>query len=147
MSGQNLFLKSSIWSPTLTSWMDFLPGWKNKYLWCKSTMSVSLLPGTKLTSPSQRLAIAYKLLRVCFWGIVQGWPSFYHLFYIFCRLGQIKKDFPGDPVVRLQVPGAGTLGSIPGQGSRSHVPQSRVHMPRWKSEDPTCCNWAKKISK
>ena len=40
VSGQNLFLKSSLWSPTLTSWMDFLPGWKNKYLWCKSTMSV-----------------------------------------------------------------------------------------------------------
>ena len=59
------------------------------------------------------------------------------------RLGQMKKDFPGDPVVRLWVPSAGALGSIPGQGSRSHVPQSGVHVPRRKSEDPTCCNWAK----
>ena len=145
MSGQNLFLKSSVWSPTQTSWMDFLPGWKNKYLRHKSTMSVPLLPGTKLTSPSRHLAIAYQLLRVCFWGMVQGWPSFYHLFffYIFCRLGLMKKDFPGDPVVRLRVPSAGALGSIPGQGSRSHVPQSGVHVPRRKSEDPTCCNWAK----
>ena len=37
-------------------------------------------PRDKLTSPSQRLAIAYQLLRVCFWGMVRGWPSFNHRF-------------------------------------------------------------------
>ena len=90
------------------------------------------------------------LLPISYWGFVSGgWsragpPSItFFFFYIFCRLGQMKKDFTGDPVVRLRVPSAGALGSIPGHGSRSHVPQSGVHVPRRKSEDPTCCNWAK----
>ena len=30
--------------------------------------------------------------------------------------------------LRLCVPNAGGLGSIPGQGTRSHMPQLRVHM-------------------
>ena len=37
--------------------------------------------------------------------------------------------------LRLHAPNAGSLGLIPGQGTRSHVPQLRVGMPK----DPTCC--------
>ena len=32
--------------------------------------------------------------------------------------------------LRLQAPNAGCLGSIPGQGTRSHMPQLRVRMPQ-----------------
>ena len=140
MSGQNLFLKSSVWSPTQTSWMDFLPGWKNKYLWHRNTLSVPLLPGTKLTSPSLRLALPISYRRFVSGGWSRAGPPSITFFNIFCnplqysclenpgdagacwaavyavaqsrtrlkqrsssssRLGQMKKDFPGDPVVRL----------------------------------------------
>ena len=47
----------------------------------------------------------------------------------------------------LRAPSAGVLGSIPGQGNRSHILQLRVHMPQLrisqaavKVEDPTCHN-------
>ena len=39
----------------------------------------------------------------------------------------------------LCAPGAGGPGSIPGQGSRSHVLQLGVYMPQIKT-DPVCCN-------
>ena len=48
---------------------------------------------------------------------------------------------------RLCAPNAGGLGSIPGQGSGSHMLQLRVHMPQLKKtphtaskKDPTCRN-------
>ncbi|TEA16676.1 hypothetical protein DBR06_SOUSAS20610068, partial [Sousa chinensis] len=34
--------------------------------------------------------------------------------------------------LRLRAPSAGGPGSIPGQGTRSHIPQLRVRMPRLK---------------
>ena len=37
-------------------------------------------------------------------------------------------DFPGGPVAKPQAPNAGGLGSIPGQGTRFHIPQLRVLM-------------------
>ena len=37
-------------------------------------------------------------------------------------------DFPGGPVAKPQAPNAGGLGSIPGQGTRFHIPQLRVRM-------------------
>ena len=46
------------------------------------------------------------------------------------------------PVVqwlRLCAPNAGGLGSIPGQGTRSHMLQLRVHVPQLK-KDPACPN-------
>ncbi|TEA32663.1 hypothetical protein DBR06_SOUSAS32010022, partial [Sousa chinensis] len=47
--------------------------------------------------------------------------------------------------LRLHAPNAGGLGSIPGQGTRSHIPQLRVHMPqlgsrRTAAKDPACRN-------
>ena len=49
---------------------------------------------------------------------------------------------------RLHAPNAGDLDSIPGQETRSHMPQLRVHM-LWlmilhaatKIEEPMCCSW------
>ena len=42
--------------------------------------------------------------------------------------------------LRLPTPNGGCLGSIPGQGTISHMPELRVHMPQLKSqhsaEDP-----------
>ncbi|TEA28872.1 hypothetical protein DBR06_SOUSAS4010089, partial [Sousa chinensis] len=47
--------------------------------------------------------------------------------------------------LRLHTPNAGSPGSIPGQGTRSHMPQLRVRVPQLKIphattkiEDPTC---------
>ena len=34
----------------------------------------------------------------------------------------------------LCAPNAGGLGLIPGQGTRSHILQLKVHMPHWKSQ-------------
>ena len=44
---------------------------------------------------------------------------------------QRSRDFPGGPAVRTPAPGAGSLGLIPDQGTRSHIPQLK---------DPACCN-------
>ena len=54
-------------------------------------------------------------------------------------------DFPGGLVVRLSAPTAGGLGSIPGQGTRSHMPQLRVYTQKLKiphavTKDPACGN-------
>ncbi|TEA42750.1 hypothetical protein DBR06_SOUSAS1610279, partial [Sousa chinensis] len=35
--------------------------------------------------------------------------------------------------LRLHTPNAGGPGSIPGQGTRSHMPQISVHMPQLRS--------------
>ncbi|TEA39679.1 hypothetical protein DBR06_SOUSAS3410146, partial [Sousa chinensis] len=40
--------------------------------------------------------------------------------------------------LRLRAPNAGGLGSIPGQGTRSHVPQLKLLHAATKY--PTCCN-------
>ena len=40
--------------------------------------------------------------------------------------------------LRLHSPNARVPGSIPGQGTRPHMPQLRVHMPQLKV--PLCCN-------
>ncbi|TEA42194.1 hypothetical protein DBR06_SOUSAS6810117, partial [Sousa chinensis] len=38
--------------------------------------------------------------------------------------------------LRLHAPNAGGPGSIPGQGTRSYMPQLRAHMPQLK--EPAC---------
>ena len=55
-------------------------------------------------------------------------------------------DFPGSPVAKTQASSAGAPGSIPSQGTGSHMPQLRVHMQHGKNphataetEDLTCC--------
>ncbi|TEA24285.1 hypothetical protein DBR06_SOUSAS26710012, partial [Sousa chinensis] len=40
--------------------------------------------------------------------------------------------------LRFHVPKAGGPGSIPGQGTRSHVPQLKI--PRATTKDPACRN-------
>ncbi|TEA25347.1 hypothetical protein DBR06_SOUSAS3010016, partial [Sousa chinensis] len=40
--------------------------------------------------------------------------------------------------LRLHAPNAGGLGSTPGEGTRSCMPQLRACVPHLK--DPTCCN-------
>jgi len=39
-----------------------------------------------------------------------------------------SKDFPDGPVVKPHARNAGGLGVSPGQGTRAHMPQLRVHM-------------------
>jgi hypothetical protein len=45
----------------------------------KHTVSAAS-PRDKTHIPFSALGFAYQLPKVCFWGMVQGWPSFYHLF-------------------------------------------------------------------
>ena len=52
-------------------------------------------------------------------------------------MSESPADFPGGPVAKLHAPNAGGLGSIPFQGTRSHVPEQRVHMLQLK-----CCGSA-----
>ena len=42
--------------------------------------------------------------------------------------------------LRLQAPSAGGLGLIPGQGTRSRMPQLKILHVTMKTEEPTCCN-------
>ena len=42
--------------------------------------------------------------------------------------------------LRLQAPKAGGLGSIPGQGTRSHVLHLKILHATMKMEDFSCCN-------
>ena len=54
-------------------------------------------------------------------------------------------DFPVVQWLKLHAPNAGGPGSIPGQGTRSHMLQPRVHMPQLNilhaaTKDPGCCN-------
>ena len=42
--------------------------------------------------------------------------------------------------LRLHAPNAGGPGSIPGQGTRSHMPQLKILSAAMKTEDPGCCN-------
>ena len=53
------------------------------------------------------------------------------------RIGNLIRSqrFPGGQGLRLYTPNAGGLGSIPGQGSRSHMLQLRVYMLRLKVLD------------
>ena len=48
---------------------------------------------------------------------------------------------------RLRAPNAGGLGSIPGQGTRSHVPQLTVCMPQLRSRPATTKTWHSQINK
>ena len=56
-------------------------------------------------------------------------------------------DFPGSPAAETLCVQSRGPGLIPSQGTRSHMPQLRVHMPPlkilyavMKIEDPGCCN-------
>ena len=42
--------------------------------------------------------------------------------------------------LRLRAPNAGGLGSIPGQGTRAHVPQLKIPCAETKTEALTCGN-------
>ena len=46
-------------------------------------------------------------------------------------------NFPGDQWLRLRAPSAGDMGSIPGQGTRSHVAAKSSHA---ATKDTPCCN-------
>ena len=64
-----------------------------------------------------------------------------HIF-ISSFFSQNENSFIGTSLVvqwlRLLAPNAQGLGSIPGQGTRSHLLQLRVHLLRLK--DPVCCS-------
>ena len=49
--------------------------------------------------------------------------------------------------LRLRTPNAGGLGSIPGQGTTSHMPQLRVRMPQLKIPRATTKTWSSQINK
>ena len=65
-------------------------------------------------------------------GLRQGWVGEWRRFY---RKKKKKKknpkkqlgDFPGGPVAKTLLPMQGGLGSVSDQGTRSHMPQLRVH--------------------
>ena len=44
---------------------------------------------------------------------------------LFKRLKDQYRNFPGGPVAKTHTPNAEDLGLIPGQGTRSHMPQLR----------------------
>ena len=59
----------------------------------------------------------------------------------------MSRDFPGGPVAKTLCSNAGGPGSIPGQGTRSHMLQIRACMPHLKmpqapgkTENPAGCN-------
>ena len=65
--------------------------------------------------------------------LVKRMPArfFHHMFTIFSFAVKylVRRDFPGSLVLRLHVPIAEGLGSIPDRGTRSHMLQLKVLMP------------------
>ena len=57
----------------------------------------------------------------------------------FKRLKRLFRDFPGGTVVKNPPPKAGDAGSIPGQGTRSHV-HAAAKSSHAATKEPTCCN-------
>ena len=51
------------------------------------------------------------------------------------------------PWLRLLAPNAGSLGSIPGQRIRSHIPQPRVQMAQLKIPRAATTIWSRQIKK
>ena len=49
--------------------------------------------------------------------------------------------------LRLHTPNAGSLGSIPGQGTRFHMPQLRARMPQLRSPGAPTKTWCNQINK
>ena len=49
-------------------------------------------------------------------------------------------DFPGGPVAKIPCSQCRGLGVIPGQRTRSHMPQLRIPHPAAKIKDPMCYN-------
>ena len=49
------------------------------------------------------------------------------------------RDFPGGPVVKTPTPSAGGPGSIPGQGTRSHM-HAATKSSNATTKEPACCN-------
>ena len=70
--------------------------------------------------------------------------SFIHVLYRLWRTlaKEVSWDFPGGPGAKTPSSQAGGVGSIPSQGTRSHLPQLRVRMPQLK----ILHNWRLKIS-
>ena len=65
--------------------------------------------------------------------LVKSVPArFFHrkfTIFSFALKNLVRRDFPGGLVLRLHAPIAGGLGSIPDQGTRSHMLQLKVLMP------------------
>ena len=83
------------------------------------------------------VCVLYNIL-IKYSTIIQRWE--FHI---------VKNNMGGTSLVvqwlRLRAPNTGGPGSIPGQGTRSHMPQLRVFMPQLKTlhaatKDPTHCN-------
>ena len=81
---------------------------------------------------------------------------YFHFMVFFCLVKDVKFyvvkiicywDFPGGQWLRFRTPNARGLGLIPGQGTRSYMPQLRVHMLQkippaaMKMEEPACYDW------
>ena len=50
------------------------------------------------------------------------------------------RDFPGGPVAKTLLPIQRARGSIPGQGTRCHMPQLKTLRATLKIKDPACLN-------
>ena len=61
-------------------------------------------------------------------------------------LNKEKRDFAVAQWLRLCIPNAGGPGSIPGQGTRSHVPPLRVRMPQLRSPPAATKTWRNQIN-
>ena len=55
-------------------------------------------------------------------GEVLSWTTLIGALYVF---KYVSWNFPGGPVAKTLTPNAGGQGSIPGQRTRSHMPQLR----------------------
>ena len=58
-------------------------------------------------------------------GEVLSWTTLIGALYVF---KYVSWNFPGGPVAKTLTPNAGGQGSIPGQRTRSHMPQLRPSM-------------------
>ena len=67
--------------------------------------------------------------------LMQSSENVFTYLFSFTFTSFLWKDFPGGPVVKKMPSKAGDVGSIPSQGTRSHMPQ--LEIPHATIKDPT----------
>ena len=81
--------------------------------------------------PSANCGISFKVLFIVPWSIKLGCSRFLIFLQVVIYCHQIPSlncfvDFPSGPVAQMPYSWQETMGSIPGQGTRSHTPQLKI---------------------
>ena len=96
-----------------------------------------------LVEKTSFIMIPEETFSICLLSIL--WPQLLHIFFFFCLMWTMKREFPGDPVVKNLSSSPGDLGSILGQ--RTKVPHATRQLShRATAAEPGLCSNRKRPS-